>query len=197
MGSRSLVYLLFMVAIATVDCNSEVDALTAWKTKLTDPNNVLQSWNETLVNPCTWFHVTCNNENSVTRVDLGSASLSGPLVPELANLTNLQYLEVYNNDISGSIPSEIGKLSALISLDLYLNQLSGAIPPSLGNLTSLRFMRLNSNQLTGVIPIEVIQLVSRGNLMIMNVSDNHFVGRAPHHNSTGFAITEIIQDPKA
>lgn len=37
---------------------------TAWK----DPNNVLQSWDPTLVNPCTWFHVTCNNDNSVIRV---------------------------------------------------------------------------------------------------------------------------------
>jgi hypothetical protein len=36
----------------------------AWK----DPNNVLQSWDPTLVNPCTWFHVTCNNDNSVIRV---------------------------------------------------------------------------------------------------------------------------------
>ena len=36
----------------------------AWE----DPNNVLQSWDPTLVNPCTWFHITCNNDNSVIRV---------------------------------------------------------------------------------------------------------------------------------
>jgi len=36
----------------------------AWK----DPNNVLKSWDQTLANPCTWFHVTCNNNNSVVRV---------------------------------------------------------------------------------------------------------------------------------
>ena len=35
-----------------------------WK----DTNNVLQSWDPTLVNPCTWFHVTCNNDNAVIRV---------------------------------------------------------------------------------------------------------------------------------
>lgn len=44
------------------------DALNALKTNLADPNNVLQSWDPTLVNPCTWFHVTCNSDNSVTRV---------------------------------------------------------------------------------------------------------------------------------
>ena len=44
------------------------DALNALKTSLANPNNVLQSWDPTLVNPCTWFHVTCDSENSVTRV---------------------------------------------------------------------------------------------------------------------------------
>lgn len=44
------------------------DALHSLRTNLEDPNNVLQSWDPTLVNPCTWFHVTCNNENSVIRV---------------------------------------------------------------------------------------------------------------------------------
>ncbi|MBA0855171.1 hypothetical protein Goshw_010089 [Gossypium schwendimanii] len=59
---------------------------------MADPNNVLQSWDPTLVNPCTWFHVTCNSENSVTRVDLGNANLTGQLVPQLGSLPNLQYL---------------------------------------------------------------------------------------------------------
>lgn len=44
------------------------DALHAWKTQMVDPNGVLQSWDPTLVNPCTWYHVSCNNNNSVTRV---------------------------------------------------------------------------------------------------------------------------------
>ena len=35
-----------------------------WK----DPNGVLVSWDPTLVNPCTWLHITCNNDNSVIRV---------------------------------------------------------------------------------------------------------------------------------
>ncbi|KDO83144.1 hypothetical protein CISIN_1g045673mg, partial [Citrus sinensis] len=132
-----------------------------------DPNNVLQSWDPTLVNPCTWFHVTCNSENSVIRVDLGNAGLSGPLVPQLGLLTNLQYLSVYKNNISGSIPSEIGNLKKLISLGLFNNQLSGAIPASIGNLRSLKFMRLNNNNLTGRIPREVIQLIINGSLRIL------------------------------
>ncbi|KAK5844081.1 hypothetical protein PVK06_000216 [Gossypium arboreum] len=62
------------------------DALHSWKTQLVDPNNVLKTWDPTLANPCPWFHVTCNRENSVIRVNLGNAGLSGPLVPDLGLL---------------------------------------------------------------------------------------------------------------
>ncbi|WZZ70824.1 hypothetical protein YC2023_082194 [Brassica napus] len=45
------------------------DALYELKKSLVDdPNNVLQSWDATLVSPCTWFHITCNSENSVIRL---------------------------------------------------------------------------------------------------------------------------------
>uniref|UniRef100_A0A0A9GIX8 Leucine-rich repeat-containing N-terminal plant-type domain-containing protein n=1 Tax=Arundo donax TaxID=35708 RepID=A0A0A9GIX8_ARUDO len=48
--------------------NSEGDALYALRRALEDPRGVLQSWDPTLVNPCTWFHVTCSRDNRVTRV---------------------------------------------------------------------------------------------------------------------------------
>lgn len=44
------------------------DALYALRQSLIDPSNVLQSWDPTLVNPCTWFHVGCNSDSSVIRV---------------------------------------------------------------------------------------------------------------------------------
>ncbi|KAM1438280.1 hypothetical protein ACFX13_012059 [Malus domestica] len=195
MGSRVLlVFYLAAVAIASVECYSEGDALSVWKSSLVDPNNVLQSWDPTLRNPCTWFHVTCNSENSVTRVDLGDANLSGLIVPELGILANLQYLEVFGNNLFGSIPKEIGNLTKLVSLDLYQNNLTGTIPTSLGHLPSLRFMELNSNLLTGTIPAELLNLIRFGNLNLFNVSDNLLQGTVHRTNST---VTTIIQDPQA
>ncbi|XVE92658.1 hypothetical protein REPUB_Repub01dG0118300 [Reevesia pubescens] len=168
MASPVLVCLFFVAVInIVVDCNSEGDALLAWKTNLVDPNNVLQSWDPTLLNPCTWYHVTCNSQNSVTRVDLGNAGLSGTLVPELGLLPNLQYLEVFGNNISGLIPTEIGNLTNLVSLGLHHNQLSGTIPASLGKLVSVLYMNLNSNNLSGTIPTEVIHLIQGGKLRVM------------------------------
>ncbi|KAG6492523.1 hypothetical protein ZIOFF_047486 [Zingiber officinale] len=127
------------------------DALHYLKTNLNDPNNVLQSWDPTLVNPCTWFHVTCNNDNSVIRVDLGNAQLSGTLVPQLGQLKNLQYLELYSNNISGTIPSDLGNLTNLDSR-LNNNSLSGPIPKSLTNITALQVLDLSNNNLSGEVP---------------------------------------------
>ncbi|KAE8711487.1 BRASSINOSTEROID INSENSITIVE 1-associated receptor kinase 1 [Hibiscus syriacus] len=171
-----LVFCLTLTLVLSVFGNSEGDALYTLKKGLTDPDNVLQSWDPTLVNPCTWFHITCNQHNRVTRVDLGNSNLSGHLVPELGKLNHLQYLELYKNKIQGTIPSELGNLKSLISLDLYNNNISGTIPPSLGKLKSLVFLRLNDNRLTGHIPRE---LVSISSLKVVDVSNNDLCGTIP------------------
>ncbi|KAM3324220.1 leucine-rich repeat protein 1-like isoform X1 [Capsicum chacoense] len=194
----AMVFVVGAIAIIFADCNSEAgDILYGWKTYLIDPNNVLQSWDPTLDNPCTWFHVTCNGQNSVVRVDLGAANLSGTLVPQMAMLSNLQYLQVQNNSIGGEIPSQLGNLTKLVSLGLENNQLNGPIPSSLGNLKSLRWMRLNSNKLSGKIPISVLKLIYWGNLQLLNVSDNQLAGTLRQANQTGFATTIVIQDMTA
>lgn len=48
-------------------CNTG-DALITFKKQLSDPYNVLQSWDPSHVNPCTWFYVSCNSNGSVTRL---------------------------------------------------------------------------------------------------------------------------------
>ncbi|XP_056845099.1 somatic embryogenesis receptor kinase 4 isoform X2 [Raphanus sativus] len=148
----SLILLFFLVLRAAG--NPEGDALYELKKSLVDdPNNVLQSWDATLVSPCTWFHITCNTENSVIRVDLGNANLSGQLVPQLRHLPSLQYLELYSNNITGGIPEELGDLTELVSLDLYMNRISGPIPSSLGKLEKLKFLDIANNGLSGDIPV--------------------------------------------
>ncbi|KAA3488523.1 BRASSINOSTEROID INSENSITIVE 1-associated receptor kinase 1-like [Gossypium australe] len=145
--------ILALHLVLRVAGNAEGDALNALKNNLADPNNLLQDWDPTHINPCQWNNITCNSEHSVTKIDLGNANLSGKLVPDLGLLSNLQYLELYSNNISGEIPEEIGNLTNLVRLDLYLNVLTGHIPATLGNLRKLRFLRLNNNSLTGQIPM--------------------------------------------
>lgn len=164
------------VFVTVVNGNSEGDALYALRRSVKDTDNVLQSWDPNLVSPCTWFHVTCNQDNQVTRLDLGNSNLSGHLVPDLGKLEHLQYLELYKNNIGGTIPAELGNLKNLISLDLYNNNITGKIPATLGKLKSLVFMRLNDNHLVGRIPRE---LASISSLKVVDVSSNNLCGPIP------------------
>ncbi|KAM6562604.1 hypothetical protein CsatB_022602 [Cannabis sativa] len=166
--------------LVPTNANVEGDALYALRRSVKDPNNVLESWDPTLVDPCTWFHVTCDTDNRVTRLDLGNANLSGSLVGELGKLERLQYLELYMNSLMGPIPKELGGLKSLVSLDLYHNNLSGSIPSSLSNLSNLKFLRLNGNRLSGKIPRQLTKL---GNLKILDVSNNDLCGTFPTQGS--------------
>ncbi|KAJ0010986.1 hypothetical protein Pint_33774 [Pistacia integerrima] len=152
------------------------NALHALRSRFKDPTNVLQSWDPTLVNPCTWFHVTCDANNHVIRLDLGNSNISGTLGPELGQFQHLQYLELYRNDIGGKIPKELGNLKNLVSMDLYGNRFEGEIPKSLAKLKSLRFLRLNNNKLIGSIPRELTTL---SDLKVFDVSNNNLCGTIP------------------
>ncbi|TKY59523.1 BRASSINOSTEROID INSENSITIVE 1-associated receptor kinase 1 [Spatholobus suberectus] len=140
-----------------VSGNPEGDALTALKNSMADdPNNALQNWDSSLVNPCTWLHVTCNNENSVIRVELSK------------------------NNITGKIPEELGSLTNLVSLNLYMNSITGSIPDKLANLKKLRFLRLNNNSLSGKIPM---LLTTVNSLQVLDLSNNNLTGDVPINGS--------------
>ncbi|XP_068636902.1 LRR receptor kinase BAK1 [Aristolochia californica] len=189
-----LVWLILVFhPLKVIHANMEGDALHTLRTNLIDPNKVLQSWDPTLVDPCTWFHVTCNSDNSVIRVDLGNAELSGQLVPQLGQLKNLQYLELYSNNISGTIPSDLGNLTGLVSLDLYLNNFTGPIPDSLGKLSKLRFLRLNNNSLTGNIPYSLTNITA---LQVLDLSNNNLRGPVPSNGSFSLFTPISFQNNK-
>ncbi|KAG0620457.1 hypothetical protein M758_4G217400 [Ceratodon purpureus] len=158
----------------------EVDALIAFRNNLINPPDRIKNWDAGLTNPCTFFHITCDDENKVTRMDLGNAGLSGPLAPELGVLSHLKYLELYGNNFSGLIPKELGNLTALVSLDLYQNNFTGNIPDSLGQLGNLLFLRLNNNSLSGSIPSSLTNIAG---LYQLDLSYNDLTGEVPNNGS--------------
>ncbi|OUM67823.1 hypothetical protein PIROE2DRAFT_4633 [Piromyces sp. E2] len=66
--------------------------------------------------------------------------ISGSLPESFEELTNLEELNLYDNQLSGPIPESMGKLTKLKTLYLSENILNGPIPESLGKLTNLRFV---------------------------------------------------------
>ena len=74
----------------------------------------------------------------------------------LGNLSRLEGLWLYCNQLTGEIPSELGNLSNLTGLGINDNQLTGELPAELGNLSSLQEAWLGgSNELTGCIPSSI------------------------------------------
>ncbi|XP_076909283.1 uncharacterized protein LOC143566477 [Bidens hawaiensis] len=187
--SFQIFLLLILLPLTPILCtNDEGTALLALKTKLSDPGNVLQSWDPNLENPCTWYHVTCDYTDHVIRLDLENTNLGGVLAPELGELKYLQHLELYGNNIEGQLPTELGNLANLITMDLFKNNFQGKIPGSFAKLKSLAILRLNDNKLSGPIPADVANLP---NLILFNVSNNYFSGNGMIHVDGSFVSLPI------
>ena len=112
----------------------------------------------------------------VTGLSLRGSYLQGEIPSEIGKLTNLEYIDLYDNQLIGDIPSELGNLSNLKHLNLGSNYLTGKIPSELGNLSNLERLNLSSNHLTGEIPTEIWNLT---NLEYLSIGYNQLVGEIP------------------
>ena len=162
-----------------VNCEGNLDdrsILTGWFNATNGPNWVDNTnWLSEL--PLDqWFGVTTGSEGRVTKLELDSNGITGPLLPELGQLSGLTELSLMENDLIGSIPSELGQLSELRSLELTGNKLTGSIPSELGRLSELRSLELTRNGLTGSIPPELGQLA---NLVRLDLYINRLSGDIP------------------
>jgi hypothetical protein len=76
-------------------------------------------------------------------LNLSDNNLSGALQAEVRFLSNLKVLDLSRNNFTG-VPAEIGQLSNLEVLNLSNNSLTG-LPYELGNLTNLKTLDLRGN----------------------------------------------------
>jgi len=109
-------------------------------------------------------------------LDLHDNNLSGTIPSEIGMLSQLTFLYLDVNNLNGTIPSEIGKLSQLQTLALYSNNLNGSISSEIGNLSQLTFLDFGTNKLTGTIPSEIGEL---SNLQYLFLSNNKLSGEIP------------------
>ncbi|KAK1413797.1 hypothetical protein QVD17_35580 [Tagetes erecta] len=185
-----LVILTWMnVSFATLSpsgVNYEVVALMAIKQDIKDPHNVLDSWDFSSVDPCSWRMITCTSDGSVFALGMPGQNLSGTLSSAVENLSNLQSIMLQDNAFSGPITGAIGKLRKLQTIDLSGNKFSGELPSSLGDLKNLNLLRLNNNSLTGPVPESLSEL---GGLTLVDVSYNNLSGLLPKISARTFKIT--------
>ena len=133
------------------------------------------NWKDPSLNS-SWDGVAVDANCRVTKLNLTSNRLEGPIPTELGNLASLTWLDLSYNRLEGPIPTELGNLASLTQLELSGNKLTGTIPTELGNLTSLTLLGLSSNMLEGTIPTELRNLTS---LEYLYLNNNMLKGTIP------------------
>jgi Leucine-rich repeat (LRR) protein len=147
--------------------------------------------------PCRWYGLSCSGGH-VDRLVMhgddyspgghgysyGAPDLAGSLPRELADLTQLQELNLSGNRLTGQIPPELGDLANLKTLILGGNELAGTIPPELGDLANLEILSLGvigtvggrGNRISGTIPTDLGRLA---HLKTLDLSHNQLSGTIP------------------
>ncbi|KAK7300656.1 hypothetical protein RJT34_11504 [Clitoria ternatea] len=131
----------FFLSIANSQ-NDDASVMLSLRSSLNPPNSL--GWSDP--NPCKWNHVSCSDDNRVTRIQIGRQNLQGTLPTTLQNLTQLQHLE------------------------LQFNNLSGPLPP-LNGLTNLQVLMASSNRFSAV-PADFFAGMSQ--LQAVEIDDNPF-----------------------
>ena len=123
-----------------------------------------------------WHGVDVDGEGRVDYLNLSDNGLTGPIPPELGDLSRLERLVLYGNDLEGAIPPELGNLSRLTLLALHSNEIGGSLPPELGGLANLKYLSVGRNRLTGPIPPELGRL---SELRTLYAGNNLLTGPLP------------------
>ncbi|CAK7349549.1 unnamed protein product [Dovyalis caffra] len=106
-------------------------------------------WNVSLLNPCSWTGVICE-QNRVTVLRLPGFALTGEIPSGVfSNLTELRTLSLRLNALTGNLPQDLANCKSLRNLYLQGNLFSGEIPDFLFSLKDLVRLNLGENNFTG------------------------------------------------
>ncbi|KAG4960780.1 hypothetical protein AAZX31_13G257400 [Glycine max] len=157
----------------------DLSALKEFAGNLTS-GSIITAWpNDTFC--CNWLGVVCANvtgdaggtvASRVTKLILPKMSLNGTISPSLAQLDQLNVLNLSFNHLKGALPVEFSKLKQLKFLDVSHNMLSGPVAGALSGLQSIEVLNISSNLLTGAL----FPFGEFPHLLALNVSNNSFTG---------------------
>ena len=132
------------------------------------------NWLEDDQHVCTWYGITCDENNRTTAIALGDNHLADRVPTELYLLPNLEKLSLFSNSVNVSFQglelatnlrtlsldsvtnvdslSGIGKGLRLETLTVRSANLEGHMPIGLSRLNRLKSLSLSGNRISGQIP---------------------------------------------
>jgi Leucine-rich repeat (LRR) protein len=116
------------------------------------------------------------NGTLLVYLNLSNNTLEGEMLPNDANMTSLECLQLGGNQFQGMISPAISNSPSLLILDIRNNNLSGNIPKWLYDHPSLVEVLLSGNRFEGHLFRRMCQMES---LQVFDISDNHISGGIP------------------
>ncbi|KAG7348249.1 RHS repeat-associated core domain containing protein [Nitzschia inconspicua] len=125
----------------------------------------------TMVHTCDFVGVDCDEKRQVVILNLYLRKLRGRIPDDLGLLTQLTSLTLNSNLLEGDIPTFLfDKLTNLESLDLSQNEFSSTLNPSISKLTNLKYLLLD--QLTGLTGTLPESLKTLSNLRLLRLEQS-------------------------
>ncbi|KAL6616047.1 hypothetical protein ACP70R_038317 [Stipagrostis hirtigluma subsp. patula] len=109
-------------------------------------------------------------------LDISVNSLTGSLPAGIWSLKKLQKLDVYANSLTGDLVVNGFAAMNLTEIDVSMNKLTGTIPEVFGSLQNLTMLNLFQNNFSGEIPASIGRLPS---LSILRLDTNKLNGTLP------------------
>ncbi|XP_076942883.1 leucine-rich repeat receptor-like serine/threonine-protein kinase RGI4 [Bidens hawaiensis] len=172
----SILFFIFTFPNLSYAIETQGQALIQWKTTLTTPTNVLNSWNPLDSTPCNWVGITCNSNSDVVSIHLNNMNIHGPLPSNLHSLNYLNSITLSSSNLTGNIPKEFGDFLELTEIDISDNSITGSIPSEICRLSKLETFAVSTNAIEGEIPGSIGNLSSLKNLILY---DNQLSGEIP------------------
>lgn len=178
----------FYNGLQGVNWKNTVAGLSEWKT-----NNASSQVSA-------WFGISVNNEGCVVGINLSNSTgtgndgnnLRGTIPPEIAEVTELQFFNISNNDsLGGSIPVELTTLINLEELAMNNVALEGEIPDGIWSLEKLDTLDLGNNFLVDSISPSVVNL---RDLILFDLSKNQLQGELPREIGNLEKLTHLNLD---
>ncbi|KAI3813260.1 hypothetical protein L1987_17980 [Smallanthus sonchifolius] len=166
--------------------DSDKSALLEFKSSVSDPSGVLQSWRGSNSDVCSWVGVFCGSNYRVVGLNITGGGNSGSFTCTKYDQFQLYGFGIRKNcvNLNAKLIGKFTKLSAAISklseitvLSLPFNDLSGEIPIEIWGMKKLEVIDLEGNMISGNLNFNYMNLER---IKVLNLGFNQISGEIPN-----------------